>query len=325
MATLDVVVVTYNSREVLAGCLAAAGRIAGVGEVVAVDHGGDGSGRVAEAAGARAVCDARNRGFGAGQNRGLRETKAPFVLMLNPDALVTPDAVARGVAFLEAEPDVAALQGVIVNRSTGQPERSQGVELGPVHLFGRALGVGRMLTLPAVAGTARSIGLLGDHVHRVPDGPRAVQSLSATALLVRRSAVAAVDGFDESYFLYGEDLDLCRRLRQRGWRLVALPDQWAVHQSGGSSASEWERELHWWRGTMQFAAEWWPPLAWWAAIAAATLRWARLVAHQPNGARRAWRALVGAPRVRRRAPRPARGRMGSSGVVPHLPHARLSG
>lgn len=306
MATVDVVVVAYNSRDVLPGCVAAARRIPGLREIVVVDHGGDGSARVAEAAGAWAMTVGENGGFGAGQNCGLRVTAAPFVLLLNPDALVVPEAVARGVAFLEAESDVAAVQGVIVSRSTGRPERSQGVEVGPLHLAGRALGVRRVSAVPPIARMARRLDVLTDHVDRIPDGPRAVASLAATALLVRRSAITRLGGFDESYFLYGEDLDLCRRLRLSGWRLVALPDEWAVHQSGGSSASGWDRELHWWRGTMQFAARWWSAPAWWAAVAAATLRWARLVTLRPRGAREAWRALVGAARVHRRADEGAR-------------------
>ena len=300
MATVDVVVVTYNSRDVLAGCLAAARRIPGLGDIVVVDHGDDGSARIAEVTGARAVTAARNGGFGAGQNRGLRETTSPFVLVLNPDALVAPDAVARGVAFLEAATDVAAVQGVIVNRSTGRPERSQGIEVGPVHLAGRALGARRVAAVPPLAWMARRLTVLSDHVDRVPHTPRTVESLAATALLVRRSAIAPLGGFDESYFLYGEDLDLCRRLRLSGWRLVALPDEWAVHQSGASSASEWDRELHWWQGTKQFAARWWSAPAWWTGVAAAMLRWAGLVTRRPRGARPAWRALVGAARAQRR-------------------------
>ena len=118
---------------------------------------------------------------------------------------------------------------------------------------------------------------------------------------MRRTAFAAVDGFDESYFLYGEDLDLCHRLRAAGWALVAMPTPFAAHDSGGSAASATARELTWWRGTMRFAALWWSPLAWSCAVAAAVVRWCGLAVREPAIAARAWRELVSAPLGDRRA------------------------
>jgi hypothetical protein len=124
------------------------------------------------------------------------------------------------------------------------------------------------------------------------EAPTYVETLAATVLLVRRSAFEQVGGFDERYFLYGEDLDLCRRLRNADWRLVALPSEFARHQSGASSAGWWERELVWWQGTMQFASRWWTGNAWRLAVGAALVRWAGMAIARPYGARRAWRAVV---------------------------------
>src|SRR5206468_1727798 len=178
-----------------------------------------------------------NPGFGAGQNHGVTLTSAPYVLLCNPDAEVVADAVVAGADLLATHPDVAAVQGVIVNRATGQPERSAGVELGPLHLLGRAVGAKRLLRFRAGRALARRVPGLGDHARRVPAGPVEVESLAATAVLVRRGAFDSVGGFDESYFLYGEDLDLCRRLRAGGWKLRAVPEVWATHASGGSAPS----------------------------------------------------------------------------------------
>ena len=144
-------------------------------------------------------------------------------------------------------------------------------------------------------GPGRLLHTLRDHAERVPEGPVEVDALAATAVLVRRTAFESVGGFDESYFLYGEDLDLCRRLRHAGWRLVALPDAWATHASGGSAESDWSREANWWRGTMQFGAEQWTRPAWAVAVVAAGLRWARLAVHQPAHAGAAFAAMVGDP------------------------------
>ncbi|HEX7277688.1 MAG TPA: glycosyltransferase, partial [Acidimicrobiales bacterium] len=150
----------------------------------------------------------------------------------------------------------------------------------------------------AVAGRSRT---LRDHAERVPSGPTEVESLAATAVLIRRSAFDTVGGFDESYFLYGEDLDLCRRLRDAGWALVTVPDVWATHVSGGSAESGWNREANWWRGTMQFAAVRWGRRAWTVAVVAAVIRWARLAARHPCHARSAFDAMVADPLHRRGA------------------------
>ena len=305
-ADLDVVVVAFGSVDVIAEVVSRARALRGVGEVVVVDHGIDGSAAVAAAQGARVVEDPSNPGFGAGQNRGVALTSAPFVLLLNPDAVPDPAGIALGLAALERDPGVAVVQGVIANTHTGAPERSQGRELGPVHLVGRACSARRLLTSPVVRRVARRVGVLSDHVERVPDGPRFVESLAATCVIVRRAAFDSVGGFDESYFLYGEDLDLCRRLRRRGWQLLALPDEFACHESGASSSSSTERELSWWRGTMRFAALWWSTAAWMVALLAALTECARLGVREPRVTRRAWRALVAEPMrdrqaVRRRA------------------------
>lgn len=299
---MDVVVVAYNSDDALRRSLPLAQQIAGVERVVVVNNGPDtATSRLARQLGAEAIDVPGNPGFGAGQNIGVRLGTAPYVLLLNPDAEPVVDSVAAGVEWLSAHPDVAAVQGVITNRGDGRPERSQGQELGAAHLLGRALGLRRLLRWRAVGALGRRVGFLRDHVERVPVAPEDVETLAATAVLVRRSAFRQVDGFDEGYFLYGEDLDLCRRLRAAGWRLVALPSPWARHTSGGSSTTWFDRELRWWQGTLRFAACWWGPGAWLGACTAAGIQWVRLVVRAPRRRGETWRALVQDPSRARRA------------------------
>jgi GT2 family glycosyltransferase len=310
-ARFDVVVVAYRSVDTIGDVVTRARSLPGVGEVVVVDHGSDDSASVAAAHGARALADPTNPGFGAGQNRGVAMTSAPYVLLLNPDAEPDPLGITTGVAALDAHERVAVVQGVISNRLTGTPERSQGRELRPVHLVGRASSAGRLLGSQLVRDIGRRIGAVSDHVERVPNGPSSVESLAATCVLVRRSAFEGVGGFDESYFLYGEDLDLCRRLRRAGWQLLALPAAFAVHDNGASSSTSTERELSWWRGTMRFAALWWSDVAWLLALASALTEVVRLGVREPRVTGRAWRALVTEPMRDRRVVRC------SSGDVEH--------
>jgi N-acetylglucosaminyl-diphospho-decaprenol L-rhamnosyltransferase len=313
-AAVDVVVVAYRNHDTIDGCLATARAVAAGtgGQVVVIDHGDGRDAARGVAVGATTATDATNPGFGAGQNRGVALTRSDTVLLLNPDAEVDPRAVAAGAQLLHARPDVAAVQGAVVSSPTGGPERSQGRELGPVHLMGRALGLRVLLSCAGVRAVARRLPAVADHVDRRPATVTEVDSLAATALLLRRAAFSAVGGFDESYFLYGEDLDLARRLRAAGWRLLAVPDTWAVHRGGASAAGAWEREVQWWAGTMAFCARWWAPGAWTAALAAALVRWARLAAARPPRAALAWRLMVVAPwRRRGRGPSVCRPEPGS--------------
>lgn len=299
MSHVDVVIVTYRNEHSIEACLRSALAIPQVDRVLVVDHGADRCAALAASVGAEVVVDATNPGFGAGQNRGVAMTDAPYVLLLNPDAVMDPEALAGAIARLDAEPTIAALQGVVRSGSDGSVERSQGVELGPLHLLGRALGARRLTAHSIGRALGRRVALLADHVTREPLGAVDVEYLAATALLVRRKAFDDVGGFDTGYFLYGEDIDLCRRLRRRGWRLVALPGPWAVHENGASSASRPERELQWWRGTMRFAAGWWTNGAWLGALGAAALHTAQLTAiallHRQVDVRDPFRMLILGP------------------------------
>jgi N-acetylglucosaminyl-diphospho-decaprenol L-rhamnosyltransferase len=294
-ADFDVVIVAYRSRDTISSCVDDARRLSGVGEVVVVDHGDDGADAVARDAGARVLTDRTNPGFGAGQNRGVAATSAPYALLLNPDAVPDDAGTQAGLRVLRENAAVGAVQGMITNRTTGMPERSQGREIGPLHLFGRAVGARRLLRSASVRALGRRVGVLADHVDRVPAKAESVASLAATAILVRRRAFDEVNGFDEAYFLYGEDLDLCRRLRATGWTLMALPERSAWHENGSSAATDTERELTWWCGTMRYSARWWSSAAWCIALLASTVQWCRLAAREPPVARRAWRALVAEP------------------------------
>ncbi len=293
MMPIDAVLVAYRSDDVIEGAVERARSLGG--SVVVVDHGDGESARLAAALGAVAISDPSNPGFGTGQNRGLAFTESEHVLLCNPDAEIVPDSVLAGGELLRSRPDVAAVQGVILNRANGLPERSSGVGVRPVDLLARAVGAKALLRIPVIAKLGQRSSVVRDHAERVPSAPVEVKSLAATAVLVRRSAMDAVGGFDESYFLYGEDQDLCRRLRAAGWKLVTVPEVWATHVSGGSAESRWERELRWWQGTMRFAACSWTGAQWLTALVAAVMRGMTLAARRPSAAGATLRALVVAP------------------------------
>ncbi len=293
-AKFDVVIVAYENKRHLERLIPLLVSRETIERVVVVDHGQDGSGQVAESLGAVAVHRPENPGFGAGQNLGRTLGSAPLVLVLNPDVELDVSAVEAGRIYL-SDPDVGGVQGVIRSATDGMPERSAGDALRPIHLWGRLLGLRRLLGVPGVKPLARALGV-EDHVARAPTELREVETLAATATLYRRAALERVEGFDERLFLYGEDLDLCVRLRADGWRLLALPETWAVHEGGSSSADWWQRELVWWEGTLGFAALHWSARAWRIGAVAGVCRSVLLAAMRPSKVGETWRRLVTGPR-----------------------------
>jgi len=298
---VDAVVVTYRSADQLPGCMAALRAESLIGTITVVDHGDDCSDLLARDSGADLVIsDPSNPGFGAGQNLGAGSGELPFILLCNPDARILPGVIQQGLAVLDQRNPIAAVQGVIADPDSGAVDRSAGDELGPLHLWSRALGLKRLARYPVARRLARVAGM-GDTIDRVPAEITEVETLAATAPLIRRSAFESVGGFDDSYFLYGEDLDLCRRLRADGWRLVTLPSPWAQHREGASSSTTTARERAWWGGTIRFAAQWWTPSRWRAALAASAVAAVRFGQGRPGVTKANWRSMVTEPRRTRSA------------------------
>jgi len=294
-ARVSVVMVAYGNADRIGPRVRSLVEDPLVREVIVIDHGTDGSGDLAAAAGATVHRDPSNPGFGAGMNSAVARSSAPFIVLMNPDADLAIGAVAAGLAALDDDSTVAATQGLITAEATGDLERSGGDELGPVDLLGRAVGAKRLLSIPAMAALVARLGIVAHHVNRGTEEPRFVDGLASTATLYRRTAFEQIGGYDERYFLYGEDLDLCRRVRAAGWNLLYLPMPWATHEGGASASNWWNRELRWWEGTMQFAAQWWTPQAFRRGQVAAVIMALRMAAVRPRQAATAWQALVVRP------------------------------
>jgi len=238
---LAVVLVTHDTRDEVLGALDAVAadpsRPAGL-EVVVVDAGSsDGTVAAVRARqdGTRVLALA-NTGFARGANAGIRATGAPAILVANADVRVRPGALARLVATLAAEPAVAAV-GPQVRYPSGELQASARRDLVPATIVGHAL-LGRWW--PENRWTHRY------HARDLPsDRPRDVAWLSGCALLLRRTAVEGVGGFDPGFFLYVEDVDLGDRLRAAGWRLRYEPAAVVEHRVGAStSATRWRALWH---------------------------------------------------------------------------------
>jgi GT2 family glycosyltransferase len=173
---------------------------------------------------ARLIVERENRGYGAACNRGARETSREFVLFLNSDAFVQPGAVETLVAALDDDPG-AAIVGPRLENSDGTLQVSI-LRLPTLRrIFWESSGLAA-LTGGRLRGHSAT---REEHSRR-----REVEAVKGAALLVRRTAFEEVGGFDEAFFLYAEESDLCARLRQRGWKVLFEPSARVVHRGGAS-------------------------------------------------------------------------------------------
>jgi GT2 family glycosyltransferase len=226
-SSLSVVVVSYNARDLLRSCLNA---VAPLGhEVVVVDNASsDGSAELVreEFPGARLVAMQENVGFGAGVNAGMRATGSRYVLVLNPDAWPVDGGIDRLLEHAERAPG-AALLGPRLIDPDGKAQRST---IRPPGAFALALWIAFPRLVSGAYGIARRITGSGQR-EQVREG----EFLMGAVLLLRREAVEQIGGFDEAFFMFNEEVDLCFRLRNAGWQIEFVPSATFVHVGGAST------------------------------------------------------------------------------------------
>jgi GT2 family glycosyltransferase len=225
MTDVCAVIVNYDGERLLVpclesveACLAAHERAGGRGRAVVVDNGSsDGSVELVRRRfpAVEVVELGANRGFAAGVNAGVARSGAEWLLLVNSDMTLAPDALGR---LLDAAGDEARVGAVGAQIRFAADERtinSAGIE---VDVLGVAAD--RLAGRPVAEGGTR---------------PRAVFGVSAGAALYRRALLDDVGGFDESFFLYLEDVDVAWRARARGWRALYVPEAVAVHRHSASA------------------------------------------------------------------------------------------
>jgi len=225
-ACVDVVVVSYCSRDTLRGCVAPLAGAPGV-NVIVVDNASpdDAVDTVADLAGLDVVRAGRNGGFSSGCNAGAAAGSAPYVLLLNPDAVLQPEALGKLVAVLESD-DLIGLVSPKLLGPDGEVALSQRRFPRLRSSFAQALFLHRLL--PSL-----------DEIVREPaayEGTGSPDWVSGACMLIRRSALDEIGGMDEDFFLYCEDTDVCMRLREAGYAIRFEPSVRADHIGGASGS-----------------------------------------------------------------------------------------
>jgi N-acetylglucosaminyl-diphospho-decaprenol L-rhamnosyltransferase len=231
MVSVSVVLVTYESAEDLAACVATLPAAAGPHEleVVAVDNASrDASAEIARGLGIKVLENPTNLGLSRAIDRGVAATAAPWLLLVNPDTRLAAGSLARLLATAAADPTIGCVGPHLRN--------SDGTEYPTGRRFPSIL-VG---ALHAALGTVWQGNPATRHYHmRDVDRSRPVQVdwVSGACMLLRRDAYEAAGRFDAGYFMYFEEMDFCLRLRRAGWRVVYDPGAEVTHILGGSTRS----------------------------------------------------------------------------------------
>lgn len=229
---ISVVLVSFNTAALLPRCIAAL-RAASAGlrvQVIVVDNASaDGSLallRSAEYADLELIVSSTNLGFGRANNLALPHCRGRSILLLNTDAFVAPDALVRALRYLDAHDDVGIV-GAALSAADGTPQPACRDFPTPTRLFLQRTGLERWLPAP----------------RRLDAGPpRPARStdcdwVPGCFMLMRRATVLARGLFDPRFFLYCEEVDLCRRVHGAGLRVVCVPEVRVVHLGGESAKS----------------------------------------------------------------------------------------
>jgi hypothetical protein len=237
---VSALIVSHNVKELLLQCLRAFYAADVPVEVVVVDNAStDGSAAAAtsEFPKATVLLESKDLGYGHAANVGLERCQGRFVLLLNPDVTVEPQAVGRLADFLLTRPEAGAVgPRLLMSDGSRDPDARRSFPV-PRTLFYRTVGLSRLFPRSPRFGRHNMGHLDESDVHEMDAG-------SADCLMLRMAALDRIGFFDPRYFMYGEDIDLCYRLRLGGWKIFYLPTARAVHSKRAATIKAQREALY---------------------------------------------------------------------------------
>lgn len=227
-ASLDIVIVAYRGEALLRRCLASLREhAAGPALVTVVDNGGgDGSAAMvaAEFPEVRLLRQRSNLGFARAQNIGIAAGSGAAVLVLNPDTEIEAGTLAPLLELLADDARIGCVGPALFREDGSFDHAARRSFPTPLSALGHFSGIGRRTDRGPLA------------AYRAPEVERGpVDAVNGAFMMLRRSAFEAVGGFDEGYWMYMEDLDLCKRLADAGWITYYEPRSRAIHTKAGTT------------------------------------------------------------------------------------------
>lgn len=231
---LSIIILNYNVKELLLNCLESIFQSKGkldLWQVIVVDNASsDGAMEAVKSKYPQVelVENKTNLGFAAGNNVGVKKAKAPVILFLNPDTIITDHAIQKSLEVLLSNPDFGAVTCKIELPDSRLDYSCHRGFPTPWNSFAYFSGLARMFPKwPIFSGyTASYLDI---------DKPHEVDCISGTYLMVRKIAGEQIGFWDEDYFFNGEDIEFCYSLKEKGWKIYFQPDVKIIHFKGSSS------------------------------------------------------------------------------------------
>ena len=282
LSDIDVVTVNYNAGQLLTACVTSA-FASGARNVIVVDNASkDGSVELLEASvkrpGLVIVRNDTNLGYSTACNIGLKTSTAAAVLFLNPDALLSHQALSSMAEALCSSSEIGMVGGVLRNPDGSEQAGGRRTMPTPGSAFVNAFRLSFL--------TKKIPNFVADfnlHNEPLPADNIKVEAISGACMLVKRAAMADIGNWDENYFLHCEDLDLCMRFKQKHWSILFVPAATIIHSKGACSQKrpifvEWHKHYSMLRFYKKFYRRQYPSLLWYLVVLSV---WVRFVAVSP--------------------------------------------
>ena len=231
---LSIIILSYNTRPLLRNCLQAISKAKKNDyqiETIVVDNdSSDGSQKmvVDEFLWVTLIKSRKNLGFAGGNNLGLKSTRGRYLLFLNSDTEIMPEALIKMVEFMDKNPKVGASTPKTLLFSGGMDQDCHRGFPTPWASMTYFFGLEKLFPKSKLFGQYHQFYLDLNKPHEIDAG-------FGTFMFVRQKALEQVGRWDESYFFYGEDLDLFYRLKKAGWKIMFYPEILVTHHKGASS------------------------------------------------------------------------------------------
>jgi len=237
---VSIVIVSYNTREILRTCLKALfEHSTGIDiEVFVVDNDSyDGSADMVaiDFPTVHLIKNKKNLGFAAANNQAFTLVQGRYIILLNPDAYIRPSSLEHCISFMDRTPQCGLCGGKIISPA-GQLEPS-------ARRFPSALS--KLLMLSGVRGKFPHSPILnyyefGGFAH---DKPMEVDWVPGTFTIIRKKMLDEIGVFDERFYIYYEETDLCMRAKKAGWKIYFIPDAEVIHIGGASSKTRKDKTI----------------------------------------------------------------------------------
>ena len=233
---ISVIIVNYNVKEYLAHALSSIERaLADIShEIIVIDNNSiDGSCAYLKQhfPGIDLIENQENLGFGKANNQGIKHARGEYIALINPDTLVQEDTFKELLRFFEETPDAAAATCKIIN-----PDGSFSIDCRhsiptPSIALWKVLGLSKLFPGSRIFGKYNMTYLDEDQTYQIP-------AISGSFMMMKRAIVEDVGYFDERFFMYCEDIDLCHRINEKGFKVYYVPTTRIIHYKGESTKKD---------------------------------------------------------------------------------------